>query len=1146
MGTTRDAFLAGSTSFVLVATIEGYDRLLYQGNTAAAALTAYAGTDWTLASAGLTVDLKIDQSLSPDEPFPRMGTCNLWIVPTPGDDNVGVAFARKRSPYQSYLDATLTNESTTVTIKSTVGLSNGDRIHIGTECIQVGTVASATSLTGCTRGKFSPFGSYADSLTSYASRNFSHYHRVGTDAQSINSAPRVTSTPRVWHGRWVAVRAHRVVNGVLDTLAESELLFAGKILDTRDDPNTFATVISVKGASEVFAEAIVGSAQWEGFASDGVYLYAGQVFNFFDFTGTAGRRDATTLTVVASGASGANQINQGYHALTPLCSALSAWIAASTMNGAYSFQSPVTSPLGLRTKIYWSLTSSLGCAWGFSMPKAVSVFFGFTSAHTDPTNAANVVTHPGSIGNGGTLRHHLSDAEPQRVAVFTDGGPAARAKFTTKSGDLADQYASLPASVKPPVSLSEKWGLFAIGDNKIVRAAFTDNLDGTADLFWIQSVFVGGAIGESLTLPASQDVLACRQIYAFETDPVILVNALATSVGPTSYNTPLMTMPAGCGAGIPYELVDGMITSFTKIPMMGGSLAVILEKPTRMSDLIKSDFVFRWSFLFWKDGGIECGSWKTPTTAQATYTLNDGNKAVSSSNNENHRTPTQESSEWLRQVVKIRYNRDATDPRGEAYKSLVQFANRDAIDEAGGASTVVTISLRNTYSEFAGTGQSIESLLDGHFVLAAMVSKVAKRAMRSIGSKAFFAIGLGDIALFTDTFARDPETGLRSLTARPTLITRMWYSLGGSLAGQDDSQPIGGGVDLFFTDTNPDKHGAAYVPSADINENWTFGTFTAGYSSSTSEIATLANRYSETTEGVDAESFPIGAKIRIIERDPADPTAPVYWDRIVASQGGVYIGLTAALSSPAYDATKRYHVIFQDYDDVLTSQRVKTFQADRTDGLILDATQPYYYGSGGADSTFTTNAAIATAYGANTTAVEMVPSLIRIDSAGRDVAHEAALIRLLDNLIDYKLTVQGPHLSNTVLSNTTVTGTGYLLVSYFPIYLTSEVLSNAVYRLLTVAPWAYSTDGTATKIRVTLSRERPSFPTTANVAWAGTFAQYEWTGITSTTPGTLADGTLTANVKNPSTGEAWIAIECGFKCATRRLAKLILGARVAA
>lgn len=53
-----------------------------------------------------------------------------------------------------YLTADLSAVATTIDLDSTAGISNGSFIHLGTECVKVGTVASAVQLTGCTRAQF--------------------------------------------------------------------------------------------------------------------------------------------------------------------------------------------------------------------------------------------------------------------------------------------------------------------------------------------------------------------------------------------------------------------------------------------------------------------------------------------------------------------------------------------------------------------------------------------------------------------------------------------------------------------------------------------------------------------------------------------------------------------------------------------------------------------------------------------------------------------------------------------------------------------------------------------------------------------------------------------------------------------------------
>lgn len=1159
MGTTRDALDAGSTSYVLSCVIEGWSEGYTNGSTSAAA-TAFSGTGWSTFKGGLFVESQISQAMNPDEPIVQMGDCVVTLMPqgTGTADVLGVAVGKKTATYETYLDAAVDNDDTTITVKSTSGWPSSGYLHIGTECIAY-SGTTATTFTGCTRGCFTPFGSFANYIAGATTNSFSHIHRVADDANAINLQPVVSSSPRMWIGRWVRIRAHRVVSDVFDTVAEAETLYAGQIADVRDDPNTGAVVFQLRPVTDI-ADTTIGQAQWEGKANDGVYLTAGMVFGFSDDnTGGVTGKSADNLTVVSSGAVAPYEINAGYYTLGDLCSALSAWLAdassAGDLYGSYTIASPVSIPGGeLRTKVYWTLSALFFVEWTFSMPKIVSTFLGFNNV------AGTVTTFPSNVrikysGASGTNAHWHEGEAPGTVAIIPTGDDGARMLFTTKTGTVQSQTTTIPPSIIQANTGS--WGLFLVG-KRVLLAQIDDNADGTVELTRIQDAFpthsklVQLAFGlDPITLNAgSGDELIFRQIYIFQSDPITMLISLLCSMGSDGYNSPYTALPAGCSASIPYELVSTLPLVMSGLSGITGpaGMTVVLEKPTKLAEIIRSDFAIRMVFLCWRDGGVSMGEWRVPTSTLAVESLSDSNKAEPAGRTTNQKSATTDTSEWLRPIVKVRYNRNASDPSGDDYADSLTFIDQTSVDDMGGAAKTVTISLRNTYSEFNGPAQSVTALLPRFLSILPLVSRPTHKVTRSIDSRYFLRLAPGDVVLLTDVFARDPETGLRGLTARPALVTKVTYNFGGNDIG-GGTTPMMGSADLVFSDQNPDKQGAPYVPAAMINDLYSFGSFSHGYDSSGPTLHLLANRFTETTDsgGHDAAYFNPGDLITIVERDPADPDAPTKWTRTIASvdASGDEITLTATLSSPAWDATKQYYVISQTYSAATATQHQNTYQADETDALIEDSTGPYTYGSGGASSTFTTNADMGTLYTFNyVNDVEMPPTLVRIDGAGRDVAWEASIARTLNNLTDYKLQPQLPMVSNVVMSNTTVTGTGYQLVCYFPVWLNFEVPSASIYRLMTAALIAYSTDGTSTKARVTLTRERPSFPTTDNVAWAGTYAQIEWTGITSTTPALLSDGTVTVNIKG-ALGEAWIAIELGYKCATRGLGKCLVGVRQA-
>jgi len=1136
MGTTRTSLEDGSSNWVYVLAIEGYSRLITNGSPAAA-VTAWSGTDWSAALDGLHVDLTVDQRLDPDNPIGSMGTCTLWIQDE--NDEFGVAVHRRSAGAETYLDASADHDDTTVTVKSTSAFASSGDAHCGTECFGY-TGKTGTTFTTVTRGKYSPFG------TSSGSR-FSHYHRVGLDANMVKLQPIVSAQPRTWKGRIFGLWIHRVVGGVLDVKSEAECVFSGVLGDIRDDANTGATVIQTTPLTEWIGDRVLGTDMWEGKINEGIYLNAGELFDFTDGNGGS-PKTATRLDVVSTTPSGANQMAAGFYTLGDLCTKLSTWLAsekaAARIYGNYSVASPVSIPGGeTRTKVYWTLAGSL-VFWDFHMPASVAAMFGFTNLLSATLTPNKIVRYSGGGASG---EHYFQSKEPLAANVVMDGSASARINTTSVTGTFVDQYSTLPSSIRPIASDSLSWGLFIVNDKTMILGAKVGDQI-TRIIPWKgipQSPAFNVDISVSLQIPVGSNARV-RQVFAIEYEFATLMLLMFLSTGTAGYNESFFDLlPRQLSLGIPSEMSgDNFVLD---IPGTAGSCAIFLDKPKKFRDLIQSDLVIRWAFMAWRDGAVRFGTWRSPSATAATYTLDETTKAESSDVKSPQRSATAETSEFLKGIIKIEYNRDLAQlGDGNGYQSSLMFEDRVSVDDQGGASKVHTISLANTFSDFLATGQSAEALLPGFLANMPLISRPARVVERSIDPRYYWRIGVGDVVLFSDNFARDPATGTRRITDRPALVIKHNFNPGGSVLGQDKASPMGGRVTLFFTDADPDRTAAEYVPSADIDSSWSTGGFDAGYDSSLERIRVYEHRYSESSEVADAARFNVaGCKILIIERDPLDPDNPTMWEREVESVSSNDIYLTAALSSPAWDNTKSYRVQFQDYDTATAAQKLHTYQADDVDGQIIDTTGPFLYGAGQADSTYTENTSNASALYSED--IELVPTATFTDGAGRDVGHEVALARQLDNFIDYKSAVQSPMLFNTVVSNTTVTGTSYMLAGYWPIFLSYEILSNSILRNISVAPWAYSTDGTSTKIRVTLCRDRPSGSSLTDHTRGSVFGSAEWTGITSTTPGILSASTsITANVKHPFTGMGYVMLELGYKCASRGIARWVESARVIA
>jgi hypothetical protein len=1159
MGTTLDALLAGSTRFQYVVAIEGYKYLLTNGSTAAA-LTAWAATDWTLALDGLSVDFKQAQSLDPSNGFPTPPGITFAVkadVPFTQGDRFGVDTHRKVGGSETQLtataypcpgDAVTADTAQRVYVQSTGTFATSGEAHIGCECFAY-TGVSSSQFTGVTRGRYSPF-SAADQFSGF--KRFARMHRVGADdGLNVQLKPIVTSLPRMWTGRRVGVWMHRVVGGVLDTKAQAQLVFAGRIGGIADDPRTLAITVQCDNILSELNDAVIGSDLWNGILDgEGTQLSAGMKFTFEDTIGGVATATASDFLVVASGAIGPagsfsdNKIDAGVYTITEIAGALSIWLSNAALNGSYSIASPASSPEGQRTKIYWSLHSlSLGayCNWKFSFPPTVADAFGLLDGATNAFGNRVI-----SVVGQGTGEHYYQHTPPNSQLIATDGGPGATCTYRTVSGLLLDNYATLPVNIKN--SLAGEWGVFIVNDDKFVTA-FIDRAN--SRLLYIQHVFQGAVIDVSPITRSLDDAspISIRQVLAFESSFSTLFLGLAASTRAINYgslasfNTSIDHYQSG--AGIPFELLNGVVDTMDGMPGADRPVTLLLEKPTKFSEALRSDFALRWAFLYWQNGSIRMGAWRSPTNEDSVASLTEDTKAESAGSGQSQVSPTLSDAQWLRNVIKIQYARDALQlTKSDAFTKTVSFVDNVSVDEHGAA--VNTLSLRNTYDQFAASGASVEALLPGFMALMPLVSREAQQISRSIDPRYFWSLGIGDIVTLSDGFARDPVTGKRRISNRAALVIAHNFWIGGFTADGQIAK-MGGEVKLLITADDQDRTGVAYVPSADVLETINTGGFSGGYNSATSTLWCYTNNYSAATS-TDLASFATGDKILIIEIDPIDPDAPLSWTTTVVSAAVTQLVIADALTG--WDSTRTYHVLYQDYSAATTAQRTKTYQADSTDGIIIDIDLPYLYAAGAPDVTAPDNSTTPDN-------VALIPRSRSVDGSARDVAHETDLAYALDHFIDYKSTQRSGFLFPQVEQHTDLTNpitavsvtSSYKLVAVWPIFLSLEILSSNVFRSIFVSPLVWSTDGTSTKARVTLTRlpptavnnfdTIPSSITGANQA----YGYAEWTGITSTTPYQPTPAPVLCTNKHPFTGMAWVCLELGYKCATRGIAQFHEGPR---
>lgn len=1162
--TTLSKMQAGSLVSKLVVAIEGCQYLLSDAP-GAAVLQAWAGTDWTSVLNGLFVELKNSHTVQPWEPFTGGGSCQIQVIDTDGSDTFGILVNKRAAGAETEITETIDRNDTTINVASTQDFTSSGTAYIGTEAIGY-TGKTGTTLTGCVRGKYSPFGC---APSGSGGHRFGNHHRKGEDSYHVQLRPLVTQLPRVWVGKRVGVWLHtwNPVAGTMNSRDEAQLLYAGRIAGIADDPNSFATIIDVEPIHEEIKNGVIGRDILSGTVAEGLRLVEGRSFSFRDWKYTGTVQTANALTVVASGAAGTNQMNAGRYTLGEICEKLSAWLAgekaAGRIYGYYTWASPVTSNVGLRSKCYWRIEdgSSVPCTFEIDMPGEVMGFLGLSD--TEPSDAGQTEkwsqtrrTNSNWIAQG--------KAVPFTNLVFKPGGPGRLAQefgsaisYTVENeqGRFVDQYSALPAVIKSSCSPDYPWGIFLLNESTLIVGSYEDGVisnvwlapfQATADKDKEAATYIGRRADE----PEGGEI-TIRQIFILESSFSTLLATMLYGTGTAGYNHATYdALGYGFGLGIPGELLGGSFDySLTNMPGADAPIAITIDEPTKFTDLFSGDLLIRRSFLRWKDESFEFMQWRTPVTADSVAALTENNKAAPSGHEENHRIATLEHGDDARAVIKLDYCRDTAVGRNGTYLKSVQLEDQTAVDDAGGNVRAYTIKLRNSFHDLQATGAAIEALIPEFLAFMPILARSMRLVKRTIDLRFFEGLGVGDIVTVTDSFARDPITGRRGIGSRPAFISQISYDLGGP-SPDGSVRPMGGEVELMFLDCH---RGELYAPAAQVDDTAT----NAGYNAGTKVLTCYEHKYSHSitvtinwgrgsrtfhvNEDADATWFEVGDEVNVIEMDPSNPASPLNWADTIASQSGNDLGLTNGLAG--WDSTKKYRVVPRKYSQVVATQQEYAYQADSTDRMVEDLDPFYHYVGSTATTDFISNTGSEKA--------ELIPSMAYGDGRPQDPGFDRALIHSLNGAIDYKTAHQAPFMYGRRNSSSTASW-GVLFAG--PIFLGFDGPSAVVSRSLIVAPLFENGTGnpaTTATLRVTLARLKPSDQTAVstwsgsiyyiNPTFAGESSQAEWT-TTSTSTIMGADATLNISVKDLTWGYAWLVVESkGAAC--YGLAKCIEGPR---
>jgi hypothetical protein len=992
-----------------------------------------------------------------------------------------------------------------------------------------------------TRGKYSPFGCDEDGS---GGARFANHHRVSYDANHVQMQPLVTQLPRTWMGKRVGVWIHCTTDDGthLNSKADAQLVFAGRLSSISDDSNSGETILEIDPLVEEIRNHVIAKEIWSAEVGDGLTLVEGRVFSFNDFKEGVGLLSANSLTVVAGAPASANQIQAGRYSLGELCSIISKWLAsekaAARIYGYYTLASPVETASGVRTRMRWrnDHASTIRCNFKLEMPGEVASFLGIYDA--EPGTLASQVAFAGGSGRR-TNTDNVTDgaAVPYVSIVFRPYGPgrigqefsdlATTYAVSHERGTFLDQYSLMPASIKAACVSGSNWGFFILDEKTLLVGSYEDGVltncwmppfQLTADRETDASTYIGRRADDTEGGP-----VLLRQVFFFEASFSTLFLQLLFSTGTPGYSSATFdTLAYGLGMGIPGSLMgDPMIRTVENLPGADQTLGVFIDEPTRFQELFSGDFVIRRMFLRWKDQGIEACQWVSPTRSQAVATFEESNKAAPSNTNVNHRSPSVEAQVTQRPIVKIDFCPDFATGRERQYLKSIMFEDQVAVDDLGGQARIETIKLRNTFQQFANAGASIEALTSKFLEFFPCVSRPWRALTRSIDVRFYEGYSVGDVVLVNDAFARDPVTGQREIAERPAVITRHWYDWNG----------IDGGIELMFLDAQ--REGTS-CPAAQVDDTVSAGGFSAGYNNGTATLRCYEQKFShdvtivthglESTivaENADASHFDAGDKVLIYELDPADPASPDYWEREVLSQSGNDIVLTSTLSAPAWDANKKYAITFQRYDQVQTSQQDFAFQADSADFMVRDTEAPYHIQLPSEDRYYNP-------WEPTWQAAALLPNLYG-DGNAEDNGSLWHAGNTLNHYHNYKSANSAP-----ILFTTSGFGafSGERRVQFIiPVFFGLEQVTSAVTRAVRVAPFFASSDGTAATVRVTLSRSLPQWQpsatpgsTHADLIFSGESSSASWT-TTSTTYATGAEQELSLAPKHLQQGYAFLTVE---------------------
>ena len=1063
MGTTLTALNTGYSAVTFVAMIEGFPYVLTSGNPDAT-FAAFDGSmvlglnDIDDAIGGLTVDWGgMSQMVDPWKPLGDAPTLRLVVAPGRGSqlygdvtDIVGETIHKRQGGHETLMAAGASVDCNDLTLngRHSSGFAASGVVYVGPEAMVYTSVTGGGAFTISTRGHHSPF------QTATGAR-FARTHKASDptattgDPVGVTIPPLISDEPRNWIGKWVGVWILRDSGGALDLPEEGHLAFAGVIASVGSD-DAGRTVIELDHALTKMQDTVIHRDQFRAQLAEGVALSVGQSFGcttatFFTTT-TQGVADA--LTVVSGTPASVNEIQAGRYTCQEIADAINAWLRSEKAAGNIL--------LNCQYVAYFSDASGgIRARWEYNISTADADLHEAVLTFPSVEVARFMGWSSASVGaNGGDVAGTVSEHAPLRWQREFDLHNAVAAMLINPRGTWIDQGATLPAALNPASAYD---GIIHVDGMGYLLAIYTS--DTSMSLAYAPGGYFESAVPQEQITVESDATLEVRQVLVIEGSFKQLLLWLLLSTGTAAFNSATydtMAEPVSCG--IPHSLFTSAFESdLDALENSDKTATIILNKPTRFGDLMHSDFALRWAALVWGAGRIQCKAWSTPLAGYATTTIGEASKAVPAGTRDKQRSSSIEDLSAIFNVVKFEYGADSG---GELRDELTIVDLTSARDYG---SRAITIAARNA-SQRGPSAESIGELIASFSGTMAMFSRPFFRIRRPMAVSHFEQLVPLTIVAYTDPHLRNPDTGLRGVTAWPAIVLGSSFDWGGvetGIDGQSRVVPPSGEVTLML---RPRIVAGKYSPACRIDDTASSGGYSAGYNSAVPGFKVYTGTYSD--GGTDSSYFAANDYIRIIEIDPSVAGSPTTWTaQISGTPTSTEINLKAALAAPAWDAAKKYIIVPDTYSAVKASQQDKTFQADDADGLIENARNPFGLSVLGSsqDPSFTLHAA---------TTLPSRPSTYAYgDGKPLDVAYEFQTAELANNMVSYKTAPICPEVYTDTRAHS---GTGTKLLTDVAIVGIGEGrLPAPLTRKYYVAPRMRSTDGNTATIRVSLCKLWP-------------------------------------------------------------------------